>query len=139
MLSNHDLTHTYKPLTAATTFDITNLLGAITRISKTIKIVSLVSDLKLRHTKAPLLATFLTIMLLYFALNLFSILVNLQLQPPPETVANFDELILISEGMVIYSGPMEDVIDHFNILGYDIPERMDLADWLQVYDCPRID
>ena len=24
------------------------------------------------------------------------------LQPPPETVANFDELILISDGMIIY-------------------------------------
>lgn len=70
-------------------------MGAATRITNTIKIVSL-------------------------------------LQPPPETVANFDELILISEGRVIYCGPVEDVIDHFMILGYEIPERMDVADWLQV-------
>lgn len=53
------------------------------------------------------------------------------LQPPPETVANFDEIILLSDGRVIYSGPMEDIIDHFDDLGYEIPERMDLADWLQ--------
>lgn len=54
------------------------------------------------------------------------------LQPPPETVANFDDLILLSEGKVIYCGPVNEVINHFNSLGYEIPERMDVADWLQV-------
>uniref|UniRef100_A0A7S3PDN2 ABC transporter domain-containing protein n=1 Tax=Amphora coffeiformis TaxID=265554 RepID=A0A7S3PDN2_9STRA len=53
------------------------------------------------------------------------------LQPPPETVANFDEMIIISEGRVIYAGPVDEVIDHFSSLGYKIPERMDVADWLQ--------
>lgn len=54
------------------------------------------------------------------------------LQPPPETVANFDEIILLAEGRVIYSGPIDKIIGHFESLGYQIPERMDLADWLQV-------
>jgi ABC-type multidrug transport system ATPase subunit len=54
------------------------------------------------------------------------------LQPPPETVANFDELILLGEGKIIYSGPVNEVIDYFDYLGYEIPERMDVADWLQV-------
>ena len=54
------------------------------------------------------------------------------LQPPPETVANFDEMIIISEGRIIYAGPVDEVIDHFCSLGYKIPERMDVADWLQV-------
>lgn len=54
------------------------------------------------------------------------------LQPPPETVALFDEIILISEGMIIYCGPIEHVEKYFENLGYSIPERMDLADWLQV-------
>jgi hypothetical protein len=54
------------------------------------------------------------------------------LQPPPETVANFDELILLGEGKIIYSGPVNEVIDYFDSLGYEIPERMDVADWLQV-------
>jgi len=54
------------------------------------------------------------------------------LQPPPETVALFDELILIDSGRVIYSGPLEDVIPHFDSLGYFLPEAMDAADWLQV-------
>jgi hypothetical protein len=108
---------------AATTYDITRLLGAATRLTKTIKIVSL-------------------------------------LQPAPETVSNFDEIIVCSEGQIVYSGPIDDVISYFNELGYEIPEvcvflafwsrkcytlidsislptllsflqRMDVADWLQ--------
>jgi ABC-type multidrug transport system ATPase subunit len=54
------------------------------------------------------------------------------LQPPPETFVLFDELILLSEGMVIYSGPIEQVVPHFESLGYELPDRMDPADWLQV-------
>ena len=53
------------------------------------------------------------------------------LQPPPETFRLFDELILFSEGYVIYSGPVEQVVPHFESLGYSLPERMDVADWLQ--------
>jgi ABC-type multidrug transport system ATPase subunit len=53
------------------------------------------------------------------------------LQPPPETVANFDDLVVVSEGKVIYAGPLEGVINYFNGLGYEIPTRMDTADWLQ--------
>jgi hypothetical protein len=53
------------------------------------------------------------------------------LQPPPETVANFDEIVLLSEGKVIFAGPIEKIIPHFESLGYEIPTRMDLADFLQ--------
>jgi ABC-type multidrug transport system ATPase subunit len=54
------------------------------------------------------------------------------LQPPPETFHLFDELILLSDGKVIYSGPIEKVVPHFESLGYVLPDRMDPADWLQV-------
>lgn len=54
------------------------------------------------------------------------------LQPPPETFALFDDLILLSEGQVIYSGPVEEVVPYFESLGYKLPDRMDAADWLQV-------
>lgn len=54
------------------------------------------------------------------------------LQPPPETFALFDGLVLLSEGKVIYNGPVDKVVQHFESLGYIIPERMDVADWLQV-------
>jgi len=70
-------------LDAATTYDITRDLGEFTRMTKSIKIVSL-------------------------------------LQPPPETVANFDEIILIADGKIVYSGPIEDVVDYFYQLGYEV-------------------
>lgn len=52
------------------------------------------------------------------------------LQPPPETVALFDELILIDSGRIMYAGPLDDVVGHFESLGYMLPERTDVADWL---------
>lgn len=81
-------------LDAATTYDITRDIAAASRVTSSVRIVSL-------------------------------------LQPPPETVANFDELILLSEGQIIYSGPVDQAIPYFEELGYMIPERMDAADWLQ--------
>lgn len=59
------------------------------------------------------------------------------LQPPPETVALFDELILISKGLIIYSGPVGDVVAHFEAIGYQLPDRMDVADWLQTIPTPE--
>ena len=53
------------------------------------------------------------------------------LQPPPETVALFDEIILLGEGRVLYAGPVGEVTQWFKSLGYVQPERMDPADWLQ--------
>jgi len=53
------------------------------------------------------------------------------LQPPPETFALFDELVLLSDGQVIYSGPIVQVVPYFESLGYKLPDRMDPADWLQ--------
>lgn len=53
------------------------------------------------------------------------------LQPPPETVALFDEVILLGEGRVLYAGPVGEVTEHFKSLGYVQPDRMDPADWLQ--------
>jgi ABC-type multidrug transport system ATPase subunit len=52
------------------------------------------------------------------------------LQPPPETVALFDELILIDSGRIMYAGPLDDVVGHFESLGYVLPDRTDVADWL---------
>ncbi len=56
------------------------------------------------------------------------------LQPPPETVALFDEIILIDSGKVMYAGPVDEVVGHFESLGYKLPERTDVADWLLVRD-----
>ena len=53
------------------------------------------------------------------------------LQPGPETFSLFDEVVLLSEGYLIYAGPVEDVVDYFESLGYALPATMDVADFLQ--------
>lgn len=53
------------------------------------------------------------------------------LQPPPETVALFDEIIFVDNGRILFAGPVDEVISHFKHLGYEQPERMDPIDWLQ--------
>jgi hypothetical protein len=52
------------------------------------------------------------------------------LQPGPETFSLFDEVILLQEGMVIFTGPITEVVDYFEALGYKQPATMDIADFL---------
>lgn len=52
------------------------------------------------------------------------------LQPGPETFSLFDEVILLQEGMVIFAGPIAEVADYFEGLGYKQPATMDIADFL---------
>lgn len=58
------------------------------------------------------------------------------LQPSPETVALFDEIILLAEGKVLYAGPIAQVEDYFAKLGYQAPPYMDVADFLQLLATP---
>ena len=44
----------------------------------------------------------------------------------------FDEIILLSEGQILYQGPHEEVMPYFNSLGYRCPDNMDIADFLQI-------
>ncbi|XP_062167430.1 ABC transporter G family member 39 isoform X2 [Alnus glutinosa] len=53
------------------------------------------------------------------------------LQPAPETFDLFDELILLSEGQVVYQGPRENVLEFFEYMGFKCPERKGIADFLQ--------
>eukprot|EP00246_Nothoceros_aenigmaticus_P017929 TRINITY_DN90_c0_g2_i1.p1 TRINITY_DN90_c0_g2~~TRINITY_DN90_c0_g2_i1.p1 ORF type:complete len:1193 (+),score=203.08 TRINITY_DN90_c0_g2_i1:284-3580(+) len=53
------------------------------------------------------------------------------LQPAPETYALFDDLILLSEGQLVYQGPCDLVLDFFQTLGFKCPERKGVADFLQ--------
>jgi hypothetical protein len=52
------------------------------------------------------------------------------LQPGPETFALFDEVILMAKGMIIFAGPITEIVGYFNALGYKQPATMDVADWL---------
>jgi len=52
------------------------------------------------------------------------------LAPSPEIAALFDEMILIDEGKIIYSGPVSETLSYFSSLGYEMPERIDPGEWL---------
>jgi hypothetical protein len=55
------------------------------------------------------------------------------LAPPPETVALFDELIVIDEGKIIYSGPTNESLPYFEALvNQQMPARADPGEWLLV-------
>ncbi|XP_047967784.1 ABC transporter G family member 39-like [Salvia hispanica] len=53
------------------------------------------------------------------------------LQPAPETYNLFDDVILLSEGHLVYQGPREAVLDFFHHMGFKCPERKGEADFLQ--------
>ncbi|PIA39226.1 hypothetical protein AQUCO_02700421v1 [Aquilegia coerulea] len=53
------------------------------------------------------------------------------LQPAPETFELFDDIILLSEGQIVYQGPRENVIEFFEYIGFKCPERKGIADFLQ--------
>lgn len=47
-----------------------------------------------------------------------STLVVSLLQPGPELIESFDDIIIMSEGAIIYHGPVEGTVDYFASLGY---------------------
>ncbi|GMI89171.1 pleiotropic drug resistance 12, ATP-binding cassette G40, PLEIOTROPIC DRUG RESISTANCE 12 [Hibiscus trionum] len=53
------------------------------------------------------------------------------LQPAPETYELFDDVILLSDGQIVYQGPRENVLDFFEFMGFKCPERKGVADFLQ--------
>ena len=58
------------------------------------------------------------------------------LQPGPETVSLFDEIVLLAEGKVVYAGPIEEVVEYFEALGYRQPATMDVGDYVQSVPTP---
>ncbi|VFQ81308.1 unnamed protein product [Cuscuta campestris] len=53
------------------------------------------------------------------------------LQPAPEAFELFDDIILLSEGQVVYHGPRDNVVEFFESVGFKCPERKGVADFLQ--------
>lgn len=53
------------------------------------------------------------------------------LQPAPETYDLFDDIILLSEGKIVYQGPRENVLEFFEYMGFRCPDRKGVADFLQ--------
>jgi ABC-type multidrug transport system ATPase subunit len=54
------------------------------------------------------------------------------LQPAPETYELFDDIVLLSEGQIVYQGPRENVLEFFKC-----PERKGVADFLQEVSIPK--
>ncbi|XP_028756830.1 pleiotropic drug resistance protein 2 isoform X1 [Neltuma alba] len=53
------------------------------------------------------------------------------LQPAPETFELFDDVILLSDGQIVYQGPRDNVVGFFEHMGFKCPERKGVADFLQ--------
>ncbi|KQJ93977.1 hypothetical protein BRADI_3g07850v3 [Brachypodium distachyon] len=53
------------------------------------------------------------------------------LQPAPETYELFDDIVLLTEGKIVYQGPRENVLEFFEAMGFRCPERKGVADFLQ--------
>ncbi|PWA42268.1 ABC transporter G family member 35 [Artemisia annua] len=53
------------------------------------------------------------------------------LQPSPETFDLFDDIILLSQGQIVYQGPREHVLEFFERCGFRCPPRKGYADFLQ--------
>jgi ABC-type multidrug transport system ATPase subunit len=53
------------------------------------------------------------------------------LQPAPETYDLFDDVILLSDGQVVYHGPIHNILGFFESCGFRCPDRKGVADFLQ--------
>ncbi|GLJ54518.1 hypothetical protein SUGI_1170860 [Cryptomeria japonica] len=53
------------------------------------------------------------------------------LQPAPETFNLFNDILLLSEGHIVYHGPRENVLEFFlNAIGFKCPKRKGTVDFL---------
>jgi len=59
------------------------------------------------------------------------------LQPPPETVALFDDILIIAEGKIVYHGPTAETLPFFESLGFTCPSRKDMGTFLQELFTPQ--
>ncbi|GLE01525.1 hypothetical protein PINS_up010355 [Pythium insidiosum] len=69
------------------------------------------------------------------------------LQPSPEVLALFDDVLIMNDGYVMYHGPRDQAQSYFEALGFACPPRRDVADFLldlgtrqqAPYEVPRPD
>ncbi|KAI9921589.1 hypothetical protein PsorP6_001189 [Peronosclerospora sorghi] len=59
-----------------------------------------------------------------------SIAKKLQKTPTPKVFELFDDVILLNNGYVMYHGPRERIVNHFESLGFKFPPERDVADSL---------
>ncbi|XVF44133.1 hypothetical protein PTKIN_Ptkin02bG0096200 [Pterospermum kingtungense] len=54
-----------------------------------------------------------------------------EISTAPETYELFDDIILLSDGQIVYQGPRGYVLEFFESMGFKCPERKGVADFLQ--------
>ncbi|KAL3699558.1 hypothetical protein R1sor_017580 [Riccia sorocarpa] len=59
------------------------------------------------------------------------------LRPSPETFSLFDDIILLSEGQVLFHGDRADVLEFFEDCGFKCPERKPIAEFLLEVTSPK--
>ncbi|DBA01819.1 TPA: hypothetical protein N0F65_002935 [Lagenidium giganteum] len=52
------------------------------------------------------------------------------LQPPPEVVELFDDILVMTEGRLVYHGPRSEMLPYFHGLGFACPARIDPAEFV---------
>ncbi|EGZ06373.1 pleiotropic drug resistance protein ABC superfamily [Phytophthora sojae] len=52
------------------------------------------------------------------------------LQPTPEVVEMFDDILMVNEGYMVYHGPRTEILNYFEEHGFTCPPRVDPADFL---------
>ena len=62
--------------------------------------------------------------------NVRAAVVSVLLQPRSSIFELFDDLLLLSEGCAVYSGPAAGAVDYFAALGHPCPERYNPAEFL---------
>jgi len=62
--------------------------------------------------------------------NFRSTMILSLLQPPPEVFNLFDDVALLWDGRVVYHGPTDNVVAHLEAIGYGMPARKDVSDYL---------
>ncbi|KAL2474074.1 ABC transporter G family member 40 [Forsythia ovata] len=60
-----------------------------------------------------------------------NVVTDYYLKLAPETYDLFDDIILLSDGQIIYQGPREQVLEFFESMGFRCPDRKGVADFLQ--------
>jgi ABC-type multidrug transport system permease subunit len=58
------------------------------------------------------------------------------LTPGPETTDLFDDILVLSAGKIVFYGPREHVMPFYAELGFELPPRLGLADFLQEVNTP---
>lgn len=51
-------------------------------------------------------------------------------QPSSSITELFDDMMLLAHGQICYAGPMQDCVEHFSRIGFQVPLYMNPTDWI---------